>query len=95
VVYIYIVYCLYIVYIICCLYIVTLYIVYILYTLYIVCNTGNTGMGWLRLVSSLKISGLFYRIYSLLWGSVTKETYNLMEPTNRSHPIICITYETI
>jgi len=37
----------------------------------------------------LKIKGLFCRIYSLLQGSFAKETYNLKEPTNRSHPI-CI-----
>jgi len=37
----------------------------------------------------LKIIGLFYRISSVLWGSFAKETYNLKEPTNRSHPI-CI-----
>jgi len=30
---------------------------------------------------------LFCRIYSLLWVSFTKETYNLKEPTNRRHPI--------
>jgi len=35
----------------------------------------------------LKIIGLFCRISSLLQGSFAKETYNLKEPTNRSHPI--------
>jgi len=35
----------------------------------------------------LKIIGLFCRISSLLWVSFAKETYNLKEPTNRSHPI--------
>ena len=35
----------------------------------------------------LKITGLFCRISSLLWGSFAKETYNFKEPTNRSHPI--------
>jgi len=35
----------------------------------------------------LKIIGLFCRISSLLQGSFAKETYNLKEPTNGSHPI--------
>ena len=35
----------------------------------------------------LKIIGLFCRISSLLWGYLSKETYNFKEPTNRSHPI--------
>jgi len=35
-----------------------------------------------------KIIGLFCRISSLLWGSFAKETYNLKEPTHRSHPIL-------
>jgi len=34
-----------------------------------------------------KIIGLFCRIMSLLQGSFTKETYNLIDPTNCSHPI--------
>jgi len=37
----------------------------------------------------MKITGLFCRISSLLYGSFAKETYNLNEPTNRSHPIGC------
>jgi len=36
----------------------------------------------------LKIIGLFCRDLSLLYGSFAKETYNLKEPTNRSHPIL-------
>jgi len=35
----------------------------------------------------LKIIGLFCRILSLLYGSFAKETYNIKEPTNLSHPI--------
>jgi len=35
----------------------------------------------------LKSIDLFCRISSLLQGSFAKETYNLKEPTNRSHPI--------
>ena len=38
-------------------------------------------------VASIQITGLFCRIQSLLQGSFAKETYNLKEPTNRSHPI--------
>jgi len=34
-----------------------------------------------------KITGLFCRIYSLLWGSFEKETYNFIDPTKLSHPI--------
>jgi len=34
-----------------------------------------------------KIIGLFCRILSLLEGSFAKETYNLIDPTNQSHPI--------
>jgi len=37
----------------------------------------------------LEIIGLFCRIFSLLCGSFTKETYNVKEPTNRNHGI-CI-----
>ena len=36
-----------------------------------------------------KIIGLFCRILSRLQGSFAKETYNLIEPTNRCHPIVC------
>jgi len=36
----------------------------------------------------LKMIGLFRRISSLLHGSFAKETYNLKEPTNRSHTIV-------
>ena len=40
-------------------------------------------------VSSIdKIRGLVCRIASLLWGSFAKETYNLIDPTNQSHPIL-------
>ena len=34
-----------------------------------------------------KIIGLFCRISSLLQGSFAKETYDFIDPTNRSHPI--------
>jgi len=34
-----------------------------------------------------KIIGLFCRILSLLLGSFAEETYNLIDPTNQSHPI--------
>ena len=39
----------------------------------------------------LKITGLFCRISSFLWGSFAKETYNFKEPTNRSLPICAMT----
>jgi len=35
-----------------------------------------------------KIIGLFCRSSSLSWGSFAKETYNLIDPTDRSHPIL-------
>ena len=35
-----------------------------------------------------KIIDLFCRIKSLLQGSFTKETYNFIDPTNPSHPIV-------
>ena len=35
-----------------------------------------------------KIIGLFCRILSLLQGSFAKETYNFIDPTNQSHPIV-------
>jgi len=34
-----------------------------------------------------KITGLFCRISSVLHGSFAKETYNLIDPANQSHPI--------
>jgi len=34
-----------------------------------------------------KIIGLFSRILALLWVSFAKETCNLIDPTNCSHPI--------
>jgi len=36
----------------------------------------------------LKNSGLFCKIWSLLWGSFARETYGSREPTTRSHPIV-------
>ena len=35
-----------------------------------------------------KITGLFCSILSLLQGSFAKETYNCIDPTNQSHPIV-------
>jgi len=49
------------------------------------CSYGVATIG-----SVLKIICLFCRISSLLWGSFAKETYDLKEPTNRSHPISCV-----
>jgi len=39
-----------------------------------------------------KIIGLFCRILSLLQVSFAKETYNLIDPTDQSHPIAPNTY---
>jgi len=47
----------------------------------------NSGYGVATISRLLKIICLFCRIKSLLQGSFTKETYNLKEPTNRSHPL--------
>ena len=44
-------------------------------------------MGWPRWVGSLNSEVFFYRVSSLLYGSFAKKTYNLKEPTNRSHLI--------
>jgi len=46
----------------------------------------GTHVGWLRLVGSFKLQVSFAKS-SVLWGSFAKETYNLKEPTSRSHPI--------
>jgi len=35
-----------------------------------------------------RITGFFCRISSLLQGSFAKETYNIIDPTNQSHPIV-------
>jgi len=35
-----------------------------------------------------EIVGLFCRIASLLSGSFAKETYDFIDPTNRSHPVL-------
>ena len=45
-------------------------------------------MGWLRLVSSLKLQVVFAEYKSRLQGSSAKETCNFKEPSNRSHPIV-------
>ena len=50
-------------------------------------------MGWLRLVASIKLQVSFAK-YSLFYRALlAKETYNFIEPTNRSHPICmpCLT----
>jgi len=60
------------------------------------CQTGQTATytinsyihyGVARVSRIDKIIGIFCRISSLLWGSFAKETYNFIDPTNRSHPI--------
>ena len=47
--------------------------------------TGRYGVATISRLD--KIIVLFCRIASLLWGSFAKETYNLIDPTNISHPI--------
>ena len=45
-------------------------------------------MYWVATISRLlRMRELFCRIQSLLQGSFVKETYNFIDPTNRSHPI--------
>ena len=58
-------------------------------------QSPQRSCGWPQLqgyavasISRLReIINLFCKISSLLWGSCAKKTYNLKEPTNRSHPI--------
>jgi len=59
-----------------------------------VCFTqpSRSATGWLRLVGSFKLFVSFteYRLFlrALFFkGSLAKETYDLKEPTSRSHPI--------
>jgi len=40
--------------------------------------------------TACKIIGLFCRIASPLQGSFAKETYNVIDPTNQSHPILWV-----
>jgi len=46
----------------------------------------GTRYGVATISRLLKNIRLFCRISALLWGSFAKETYDLKEPTNRSHP---------
>jgi len=50
-------------------------------------KTFLTRYGVAMICRLLKIIGLFCRISSLLYGSFAIETYDLREPTNRSHTI--------
>jgi len=52
-----------------------------------ICHIYKCGYGVATISRLLTIIGLFCRIQSLLQGSFAKETYNLKEPTNRSHLI--------
>jgi len=45
------------------------------------CGEGRYGVATVSRID--KIIGLFCRIPSLLQGSFAKETYNLIDPTNR------------
>ena len=51
---------------------------------------GVESYGVATMSRLLKIIGLFCRIWPLLYGSFAKETYNLKELTNRSHPMGCL-----
>ena len=42
-----------------------------------------------------KITGLFCRISSLLWGSFAKKTCNFIDPTNQSHSIVNLVFHSI
>jgi len=58
-------------------------------------DAGHASYGVAMISWLLKIIGLFCRISFLLYGSFAKETYDLKEPTNCSHPIrecICVTW---
>jgi len=61
------------------------------------CINRNWGYGVAAMSRLIKIAGLFCRISSRLRVSFAKETYNFMEPTNRSHPIhlINVHYTTL
>jgi len=52
-------------------------------------------MGWLRLVGSIKLQVSFAK-YSLFYrGLLQKETYDLIDPTNISHPVCtCVQWKT-
>jgi len=53
----------------------------------IVQRSGTVSYGVATVSRIDSIIGLFCRISSLFWGSFAKETYNLIDPTNQSHPI--------
>ena len=50
-------------------------------------KSGGDGMGWLRLVGSLKLYVSFAEEPYKRDDILQKETCNLKGPTNRSHPI--------
>ena len=50
-------------------------------------SSANVGMGWLRLVGSLKLQASFAKEPYKTDDILQKETCNFKEPTNRSHPI--------
>jgi len=52
------------------------------------CCSGVDRYGVATMSRLLKVISLFGEYKSLLLGSFAKETYNFMEPTNRSHPIV-------
>jgi len=59
-------------------------------TLYLSDHQGDSlrGYGVATVSRIYKFIGLFCRILSLFWSSFAKETYNFVDPTNQSHPIV-------
>jgi len=47
----------------------------------------DSGIGVATVSRIDEMIGLFCRMQSLLKGSFAKETYNVIDPTDRSHPI--------
>jgi len=70
------------------------------------CTLSSSVLCWVcclygvATISSIdQIIGLFCRISSLLWGSFAKESYNLIDTSNCSHPIVstvsCLQYSQL
>ena len=48
----------------------------------------HIGMGWLWLVGSIKLQVSFAKEPCKRDAILQKETYNLIDPTDRSHPMV-------
>jgi len=59
--------------------------VYYVKSLFCIQHDSDYGVATVSRID--KIIRLFCKILSLLKGSFAKETYNLIDPTDRSHPI--------